>query len=369
VASESPPPESQPSDDGDTAERGAHVVSDADDPAGPPAEDERAAPDVGPGEEPASADAEHGSDDLEHDDGADGDVDGEDAAGVGPSPRSSAVAFTDEVLGLAGGQAIDDEGPVHVYSALTQTRDDAERGVGIDYEGGEKLWIYTLAPDVADDDDAVRAFNDAASAWNGISHNAHISSVAEVGDSPRPWIAFEGGELTLAEASDSMDDDVLLDIVTEAAEAFQKASLYKVDHGAIRPEVVHLQSTDTRTAIESAALSDWGITPDVHEAVGESLLTPYTAPEELREDGSTDRRTDVYKLGALAYWAVTGRPPFDDATVLDEAILHGVLTPPMDEADVSAELNDVIVEALEREPEDRYDSPLALQDALRAATE
>jgi serine/threonine-protein kinase len=96
------------------------------------------------------------------------------------------------------------------------------------------------------------------------------------------------------------------------------------------------------------------------------LGTPlYMAPERLRNPADADARADVYALGAVAWFALAGRAPFEAQTEHD--IVYRVLNepaPPLAEAvpGVPAELSELVARCLAKERGDRPDGV----DAMRA---
>jgi len=85
---------------------------------------------------------------------------------------------------------------------------------------------------------------------------------------------------------------------------------------------------------------------------------PYMAPEQLR-GRSVDPRTDIYAVGNVLYEMATGERPFAEAhgPLLTEAILHQAPPPPRQvQPAVSSGLEFVILKALEKEPDRRYQS-------------
>jgi TolB-like protein len=84
---------------------------------------------------------------------------------------------------------------------------------------------------------------------------------------------------------------------------------------------------------------------------------PYMAPEQVRE-GSLDERTDIYAAGAVLYEMATGHRPFPQSgPVLVEQILH--TDPPLPRSlnsQLSPGLEAVILKALDKDPERRYQS-------------
>ena len=103
---------------------------------------------------------------------------------------------------------------------------------------------------------------------------------------------------------------------------------------------------------------------------GAMLGTPgYMSPEQAR-GRPVDARSDVYALGAVAYFALTGQPPFRGEDPLQVVLQHAeapaphprVLRPDLPEAADAA-----VVRALGKQPDDRYPSARALGEALAAA--
>jgi serine/threonine-protein kinase len=81
-------------------------------------------------------------------------------------------------------------------------------------------------------------------------------------------------------------------------------------------------------------------------------------------------RSDIYAFGAVAYWMLTGRPPFSADSAVALMIDHVKTVPPRPseicEVPIPAELDDVVMKCLEKDPDDRYQSVAELEDALRA---
>jgi serine/threonine protein kinase len=84
---------------------------------------------------------------------------------------------------------------------------------------------------------------------------------------------------------------------------------------------------------------------------------PFISPEQARGNQPVDERTDIYGLGGLAYFLVTGRPPFerDSALEMMAAHLHEKPTPPVElRPDVPRDLNDIILRCLAKKPDERF---------------
>jgi serine/threonine-protein kinase len=102
---------------------------------------------------------------------------------------------------------------------------------------------------------------------------------------------------------------------------------------------------------------------NVNLVVGTPL---YMSPEAILEPDQVDAATDVYGLGVVAYFLLTGTPPFRGKTVLEVCAhhLHSVPAPPSERVTVPADLERVIMSCLEKSKEARPAGARALARAL-----
>ena len=95
----------------------------------------------------------------------------------------------------------------------------------------------------------------------------------------------------------------------------------------------------------------------------------FMAPEQAAGELTLDARADLYALGAVMYYALTGRPPFEGNNAFAVMMAHArdPLTPPRAvRPDVPADLEEVVLCCLFKRPEDRYPNSKALGEALAA---
>jgi serine/threonine-protein kinase len=104
------------------------------------------------------------------------------------------------------------------------------------------------------------------------------------------------------------------------------------------------------------------------------LGTPlYMAPESIRAPSTVDARADIYALGAVGYFLVTGKPVFSESSMI--AVLSDHLhTKPLAPskklgAPVPADLESVLLACLAKSPDERPASALVLRDRLRACAD
>lgn len=125
-----------------------------------------------------------------------------------------------------------------------------------------------------------------------------------------------------------------------------------------------------------AKLLDFGLVHDLSATetdprltqTGTVLGTPaYMCPEQAGGDAAIDARGDVYSLGAVAFFALTGRPPFDAQTVGKLLAAHLTQTPPsvMEiNKEIPIDLAFVVERCLAKNPSERFQTAAELERAL-----
>lgn len=95
----------------------------------------------------------------------------------------------------------------------------------------------------------------------------------------------------------------------------------------------------------------------------------YLAPEQTLNSGRADQRSDIYGLGCLFYYMLTGRAPFEDGSVSDRLLKHQTVTPlPIAELQpaVPTTLSIICQEMLAKKPADR---PQSAEEVVRRIDE
>ncbi|MBW7883438.1 MAG: serine/threonine protein kinase [Caldilineaceae bacterium] len=157
-----------------------------------------------------------------------------------------------------------------------------------------------------------------------------------------------------------------IDIAIQMTSALAYLHELGIVHRDIKPANILL---NTR---KRAILFDFGAAIDlrVEQPVpGEVYGTPaFLAPEQARGDAQIDGRADLYALGVTLYRMVAGRKPFygSRGEVL-EAHLLTPPPPPSDFAYVSPALEAVILKAMAKEPDARFQNAADMAAALEAA--
>jgi WD40 repeat protein len=158
-------------------------------------------------------------------------------------------------------------------------------------------------------------------------------------------------------------------LIEALARAIHFAHQHGIVHRDLKPANVLL------TENGQAKITDFGLAKHIDQTTtqtmsGAVLGTPnYMAPEQARgRNQQVSPATDVYALGAILYELLTGRPPFQAATVVDTLVLVMNQEPvPLRQlqSTLPRDLETVCLKCLEKEPRKRYASAEALADDLR----
>jgi serine/threonine protein kinase len=227
----------------------------------------------------------------------------------------------------------------------------------------------------------------------------NVVQIYEVGEQDgRPYLALEyvdGGSLADRLAGRPQPPDEAARLVRALALAVHAAHEHGLVHRDLKPANVLLQKRTTtdntdntdekkREAASSVSsvlsvvdfvpkIADFGLAKRLDEAglteTGSVLGTPtYMAPEQaLGDSRGVGPPTDVYALGAILYELLTGRPPFEGATLLEtleQVRSREPQRPALLRPGVPRDLETVCLKCLEKEPARRYPSALALADDL-----
>jgi eukaryotic-like serine/threonine-protein kinase len=168
-------------------------------------------------------------------------------------------------------------------------------------------------------------------------------------------------------------------LLLHACHSLAEAHATGLVHRDIKPANLHL----SRVGLEHDFLKilDFGLAKrDERSSSAQTLLTapeattgtPAYMPPELASGGAIDGRVDLYALGCVGYFLLTGRQVFEGETALQMILQHIQRVPvrPSEHSEMSmpAALDDLIMTCLSKEPEHRPSSAEELASALSAIT-
>jgi response regulator RpfG family c-di-GMP phosphodiesterase len=156
------------------------------------------------------------------------------------------------------------------------------------------------------------------------------------------------------------------DLAYQLASALAAAHAQGLVHRDIKPANVRV------TAEHQAKLLDFGLAQDFRRRLTEPGVLmgtlDYMAPEQAHDAHGVDIRADLYALGGVLFWCLTGRPPFPaDGPAHLEIARRLTQPPPAARAvrvEVPAELDAVLARLLAPRADDRYATPAAAMRAL-----
>lgn len=160
----------------------------------------------------------------------------------------------------------------------------------------------------------------------------------------------------------------IVSIVLEIAEALQYAHDKKIIHRDVKPENIFLREDN------EAVLGDFGIavlsrTSETQQTQDVKGTITYMAPEQLQ--GHPSRASDQYSLGIVVYECLAGTVPFHGSSA--EIVSQHLLSPPPSIVQrvplVSPLIEQVVLQALEKDPDRRFESVRKFAQALASAVD
>ncbi|MFG0332983.1 MAG: protein kinase, partial [Maioricimonas sp. JB049] len=253
-------------------------------------------------------------------------------------------------------------------------REVGRGGMGIVYEAeqeslGRHVAVKVLPPFALMDETHIRRFHREAQTA-GQLHHTNIVPVFGVGEDDGLYyyvmqlIDGRGLDAMLSDAeSDPLDPWHAADIGRQIGDALAYAHEHGTLHGDIKPANLLLDRSGT------VWITDFGLAralePDatVTEHFGGTLR--YMAPERFH--GTTDARSDVYSLGVTLYELITGQPAFPGTTkseLLRQVTQTDPVRPRTINPRIPRDLETIVLKAIARDPDHRYQSSQAAADDL-----
>jgi serine/threonine protein kinase len=217
-------------------------------------------------------------------------------------------------------------------------------------ETGETVALKLLRPALARDERLRERLRNEGVVAGALRH-PHVIAIHDAGPSFIAMQFVDGSDLKeLA----PLEPGRAARIVAQVAEALDAVHAKGLVHRDVKPGNVLVEG-------DHAYLTDFGLAREqpAVETDGRWYGTvDYAAPEQIRAQ-PLDARTDVYALGGVLYWALTGEVPFPRES--DEEKMHAQLE---DDPPSSPPFSGVVARAMAKDPADRFETAAALARAL-----
>jgi tetratricopeptide (TPR) repeat protein/predicted Ser/Thr protein kinase len=277
--------------------------------------------------------------------------------------------------------------PAPVIDGITITRVLGVGGMGIVYHGVQAQPPRPVAIKVLKQhgfgERSARLMQREVTALSRLQHPsiAHLYSVGveTSGQTERPYFLMEyvdGVRLDEWRAQSGDDVEKSIRLLMAVAEAVSYAHTRGVIHRDLKPGNVLVDANDQPHILDfgiaGVVESELGGAGDWTETIDKGIGTaPYMAPEQFTEDAeSHSTSVDIYALGVLGFRLLTGEAPqagLDTATLgqlVKRVTLDPARTPSSLNASLARDIDAILLRALEKDPEDRYQSARELAEDL-----
>jgi serine/threonine protein kinase len=232
-----------------------------------------------------------------------------------------------------------------------------------------KVAIKVLRPELSQRDDVLQRFRSEAIALGRLNHPNIATVYAFAHDGDRYYMAMEFvngepfDEVISKQGKLKWQDAVRY--VSDALAGLEHAHRLNVIHRDVKPANIMLNYTG------EIKLMDFGIARILEHVrqtrSGYMIGTlEYTSPEQA-QGLEVDARSDIYSMGTVLYEMLTGRLPFQkntDYELLQAQIKEIPQSPRTFAGDMPTALEDIILKALAKEPDQRFATALEFSQAL-----
>ena len=207
---------------------------------------------------------------------------------------------------------------------------------------GAQRAVKVMRPELVDDDSTRKRFLLEARVGARIESD-HVVEVVTAGIDPESGAPFLVMELLKGEELAELVDRVgplpiadVAEILAQAGHALSRAHALGIVHRDLKPENLFIANARRRDAPFTVKILDFGIAKlmeDQPRRATQALGTPlYMAPEQADRGGRITPRSDVWALGLVAFFMLTGHDFWRNAAAGLSAILKEILTDPIPRA-------------------------------------
>jgi len=231
---------------------------------------------------------------------------------------------------------------------------------------GKQVAIKILNQEIASRENFRKRFESEARIMAELNHSniVQVLDYVEIAENNTYAIIMElleGESLSdLINKNGALTEQLTYDLMLKILSAFEYAHQKGLVHRDIKPSNIYIMPD------KNIKILDFGIAKilDMNmelTSTGMIMGTPmYMSPEQVKDVKYIDKRSDIYSLGVMIYYMLTGKPPYNSSY----EITYKIVTEPLPLLHEHKELSYIIQKATKKEPQERYQSCVEIIEDL-----
>ena len=238
--------------------------------------------------------------------------------------------------------------------------------------------IKLIRPDKAGDSQALARFEREVKSTARLTHwnTVEIFDYGRADDGTFYYVMEYLPGLNLAqlvEMHGPLPPERVIHLLSQVCEALSEAHSHDFIHRDIKP--ANIFAAKRGDVYDVVKLLDFGLAKPISTLSNAALTQEgsitgsplFMSPEQATGESKPDVRSDIYSLGAVGYYLLTGQPPFDNKNPIQAILAHAKddpIPPTQRNAATPDDLEQIVLRCLEKDPALRFQNAESLRHAL-----